>query len=312
MTRRVSIAWRIALKGAISAGLLAWLLLHTPLAEIRGVLSRLDPAAAIAGMVLTIATWCLSAFRLWLLAREFPLREVTRMTFVGMYYGTVLPGQVAGDVVKAYRLSAVQSSPGLAAAATFVDRVVAMIGLLVACAIAAPAVRELPSRLAIAIAIAATASVLGLALGTRHRIRSWFLDTSPGASAVPLGIAARFGSGLNRVLERPGRLAANFAVAMAFHGVCIAVQVILGTALGIELSVAAWCVTYAGVSLLTVLPVSIAGLGMREGGYVGLLGLFGIPAAQALSLSLLIFAYSVVGAIAGALVDLSDRSKSAR
>jgi uncharacterized membrane protein YbhN (UPF0104 family) len=234
------------------------------------------------------------------------------MTFIGMYYGTVLPGQVAGDVVKAYRLSAAQSAPGLAVAATLVDRVVAMAGLLVTCAIATPWVREVPPRVATAIALAAAASVAGLALGSHRRVRSLFLDASTAAAPVPRTLAARFGSGLERVLARRGRLAANFAVAMAYHAVCIAIQVILGSALGIELSVAAWSVTYAGVSLLTLLPVSIAGLGVREGGYVGLLGLFGIPPSQALSLSLLIFGYALVGALVGALVELSDRSSSSR
>ena len=309
---RVSIAWRFALKAAISAALLAWLLSHTPLAEIRGVLARLDPLPVAAGMALAVATWWLSAVRLWLLAREFPFGQVARMTFVGMYYGTVLPGQVAGDVVKAYRLSSVQTAPGLAAAATFVDRVVAMIGLLVTCAIAAPWVRQLPSRLAPAITTAAAACVLGLALASHRRVRSVFFEASSAATPGLRGLAARFGSGLNQVLERRGRLASNFAIAMGFHAVCVAIQVILGAALGIELPVAAWCVTYAGVSLLTLLPVSIAGLGMREGGYVGLLGLFGIPASQALSLSLLIFAYAIVGALAGMLVEISDRSNSAR
>ena len=309
---RVPVAWRIGLKAAISSGLLVWLLLHTPLAEIRDVLSRLDPRAALAGLALAFATWCLSALRLWLLAFEFPFGTMARMTFVGMYYGTVLPGQVAGDVVKAYRLSAGQSAPGRAAAATFVDRVVAMAGLLVTCAFAVPWVRELPARLGAAIAIAAALGVLGVALGSHPRVRSWLLDASPGERSAPRSLAARFGSGLHQVLEHRGRLASNFAVAMAYHAVCVAIHVVVGTALGIELSVAAWCVTYTGVSLLTLLPVSIAGVGLREGGYVGLLGLFGIPAAQALSLSLLIFAYALVGALAGAVLDFSDRPSSSR
>lgn len=312
MTIRFPLALRIGLKAAISAALLAALFLHTPLAQIGGVLSRLSPAAALAGLALAFATWGLSAFRLWLLAFGFPLGAVTRMTFVGMYYGTVLPGQVAGDVVKAYRLGAGASAPGLAAAATFVDRAVALAGLLVASAIAMPWVGELPSRLGTTVAVAAAASVLILVLGSHRRVRRLLLDAPPGGKSGPGRIAASFASGLRQVLERHGRLAANFAVAVAYHAVCVAIHVIVGSALGIELSFAAWCVTYAGVSLLTLLPVSIAGLGMREGGYVGLLGLFGIAPPQALSLSLLIFGYALVGALAGAVADFPGRSKSPR
>jgi glycosyltransferase 2 family protein len=66
---------------------------------------------------------------------------------------------------------------------------------------------------------------------------------------------------------------------------------------------------YAGVSLLVLLPITVAGLGLREGGYVGLLGLFGVGAADALSLSFVLFAYALCGAFVGFLVEMGGRSR---
>jgi len=53
------------------------------------------------------------------------------------------------------------------------------------------------------------------------------------------------------------------------------------------------------------LPISIAGIGLREGGYVGLLAIFGIAATPALSLSLSLFAYTLVGALLGWIAELT-------
>jgi hypothetical protein len=110
--------WRFLLKGAVSSALIAWLLSRTPVAAIGASLSSLNFYSLIGALVLTLAAWWLSALRLWFLAPELRLRDVVRMTFVALYYGMVLPGQIAGDVIKAYGLSHGQSAPGQAAAIT--------------------------------------------------------------------------------------------------------------------------------------------------------------------------------------------------
>jgi len=105
-------------------------------------------------------------------------------------------------------------------------------------------------------------------------------------------------------LRHPRRLVLCFLAALGFHGLNVAIHVVLGRAFGIDLSVAAWCLVYAGIALLLLLPVSIAGLGVREGGYVGLLAVFDVPANQALSFSLVFFAFTLLGALLGWIAEL--------
>ena len=118
-------------------------------------------------------------------------------------------------------------------------------------------------------------------------------------------LPARLANGLDRVLQRRRALAANVAAALAFHVLCIAVHACLGPALGISLPFAHWAVVYACVSVLLLLPVSVAGLGLREGGYMGLLGLFGVASEPALSLSLVLFGFLLLGASAGLITELA-------
>ena len=51
---------------------------------------------------------------------------------------------------------------------------------------------------------------------------------------------------------------------------------------------------------------------MREGAYVGLLGLHGVPLENAVALSLAMFGITLLGVVAGALVELSYATQARR
>jgi uncharacterized protein (TIRG00374 family) len=254
--------------------------------------------------------------RLWCVAPEFRLAELTRMTFIGLYYGTVLPGQVAGDVVKAYRLSHNQSFPGHAAAATLVDRGVAMLALFALGAVAASADDAIPAALRVLLVCATVSLAIAgwmlsltsvrdrlVTLGRMESRRQWI--------ARGLILLERIAHALHDALRRPGRIAACLALALVFHALCVGIHVLLGHALGITVGIRAWCFVYAGVSVLVLLPLSIAGIGLREGGYVGLLALFSVGREGALALSLTFLGYALLGALIGFIVELMANARGA-
>jgi glycosyltransferase 2 family protein len=300
----------LALKLAVSAGLITWLLWRTPLPDIGATLRSLEPFSALVALVLTLVAWWLSAVRLWCIAPQFRLRDVVQMTFVALYYGTVLPGQVAGDVIKAHRLSKRQAEPGQAVATTLVDRVVATFALFFLGACAAPWVEQAPGKITLLFVLAAIVLFLGTALLARSSAYAFLTRwIEPRRSARLLALLGRFIDALHRVLQHPLRLLVCFLLALVFHGLCTAIQIGLAHAIGFELPVAVWFLVYAGVALLLLLPISFAGVGLREGGYVGLLGVFGIAPPQALALSLMLFAYTLFGALLGWVAELADQGK---
>ena len=300
---------RVALKLAISCALIAWLVLRIPLTGVAAQLRSLDGMSLALGALLSIAAWWLSALRLHVLAPEMRLADVVRMTFIGLYYGTVLPGQVAGDVMKAYRLSPSQSAPGRAMAATLVDRVIATFALFLIGACATAWVPQAPRALAWGLMFATAAILAGILLFAHPAIHALLLRRSGSAEVGGVrGLPARLASGMQSVMQWPSRLLKNFLIALIFHALCIAIHLVLARSLHIDLPIAVWVLIYAGVAVLLLLPISLAGLGIREGGYVGLLGLFGIAADRALSLSLIFFAYTLLGAALGWIAELSYRS----
>jgi uncharacterized protein (TIRG00374 family) len=278
--------------------------------EIAATLGSLKPVSAFGALVLTLVAWWLSALRLWCIAPQFRLRAVVQMTFVALFYGTVLPGQVAGDVMKAHRLRKTQAEPGQAVATTLVDRVVATFALFILGACATTLVREAPIELTLLFAAAAMVLFVGTTILAQARAHAfmmrWMRSDQPGGLVVLLG---RFVDAMHRILQHPRRLLACLLLALVFHGLCTAIQIELAHAIGFELPAAVWLLVYSGVALLLLLPISVAGLGLREGGYVGLLGIFGVPASQALALSLMLFAYTLLGALLGWVADVIEQDE---
>lgn len=83
-----------------------------------------------------------------------------------------------------------------------------------------------------------------------------------------------FAIAMHDCLRRPMRMLLAFVLALAFHAMCVLIQMLLAAELGIRLGRIDWIAIYAGVSPITIVPFSIAGIRLREGGYVGLLYLF--------------------------------------
>jgi uncharacterized protein (TIRG00374 family) len=303
---------RLWLKLAISSGLLIWLFAHTPLSVLAQNLNRLSAITLLSAAALSVMAWWLSALRLWCVAPEFRLAELTRMTFIGLYYGTVLPGQVAGDMVKAYRLSHTQRFPGHAAAATLVDRGVAMLALFALGAVAAYADDAIPVALRVLLVCATISLAIAGWLLSLTSVRDRLVAFSRIESrhqwiARGLILLERIAHALHDALRRPGRIAACLALALVFHALCVGIHVLLGHALGITVGIRAWCFVYAGVSVLMLLPLSIAGLGLREGGYVGLLAIFNISREAALALSLAFFGFALFGALIGFVMEITAK-----
>jgi uncharacterized protein (TIRG00374 family) len=77
------------------------------------------------------------------------------------------------------------------------------------------------------------------------------------------------------------------SLSFLFHFFQLALQVVVAHALGLEVSVWYLTVCIPLINIMSGLPVSFGGLGVREGGYVMFLGLAGIDGEQALAFGLL-------------------------
>ena len=101
----------------------------------------------------------------------------------------------------------------------------------------------------------------------------------------------------------PATLARIVVLSMAAQIPGALVFVVLGRGLGLDVSLPAMAWVRSVVVLFTVLPISIGGLGVREGVLVLVLGSYGVASSDALALSILVFAATILapGLVGGAL-----------
>jgi uncharacterized membrane protein YbhN (UPF0104 family) len=86
----------------------------------------------------------------------------------------------------------------------------------------------------------------------------------------------------------------------------------IGRALGIPLGVAAYFVIVPAVMLFAALPITMNGLGIRELGFVGLLGAQGVPSDSATVFALLAFVGTLGFAVAGGIIFLAGGGSPTR
>lgn len=102
------------------------------------------------------------------------------------------------------------------------------------------------------------------------------------------------------VAREPRRLLAAIALGLAVQAAYVVAWIVLARTLDLPLPLTSFLITVPLVSLSTMAPITLSGVGVREGAWILLLKPYGVPAADALALSLIYFGcWMVVAGIGG-------------
>lgn len=280
---------------------------------------RWDARAAVGvamAVALVAAAQLLSAVR-WrlVLGTEAapPFAYLVRLYWVGLFFSLFLPTSVGGDAVRAVAVSRASPRPGWAVSSVVLERVLglaAMFALLAAGALASPAVFRAAAggaRLSVrpGAGVLAACAAAGLALG----IVAWRWGRR---SALGRRVLRGAGEWWRGMASRPGELAAALGVSVLVQGAYVAAWVQLAAALRLPVPAAEFLVFVPFVSIAAMLPLTVSGIGLREGAWVLLLAGHGVAAADAVAYSLLYFAaYLAVGAAGGVVFALRGMAPAA-
>lgn len=105
----------------------------------------------------------------------------------------------------------------------------------------------------------------------------------------------------------PRLLAETASLSVFFHLGQVGSVMLVGAAVGLDVPWAYYFVFHPLVSIFSALPISFAGLGIREVGYVYLLSeMTGVPRDTAVAFSVLWLGVLLISTLAGALVFLAS------
>lgn len=294
------------LKAGLSLALLAFLLTRVDLratvdafrgAEARYLLAAL--ALYLAGVPLRAYRWqgLLSALRV-----SVPLRRLTSLYFVGTFFNNLLPTGVGGDVVRAYELSRDGAGAAAAASTVLADRAT---GLLVLLAMALVSTvfgyRLISTNLVLVIAAVSLGSFAGVAvllwddLWRRVGQRLPWLRQLLGRKGI-----ADFYRFLQTCRGKP--IIRALLISLIFNVVLIAINDLIALSMGVKISLWYFLLFVPLISFSLVLPVSVSGLGVREGAYVLLFGQAGVAAPLALAMSLAFYVLNVATGLVGGVI----------
>jgi uncharacterized membrane protein YbhN (UPF0104 family) len=274
-----------------------------------------------AACVLFGASFVVVARRFLVLLRavglEARLAPIVRAYVIANFLTIVLPSAVFSDV---YRIADARRDTGSGAevlAMVALERVLglaALGGLVLAAAPFVPPSETTQANLPLLLAL--SGGLVAVSLGALHPRTNALLRR---ALAPVARLSPRLGSAADRGLAALARIATRRAVML--HGLLLSVLALLIQVTAIALlarpldTSVAWnwyAVICPLVMLVTLVPISIGGAGVREWLFVELFGAVGMRAEVALSLSLSVFAVVLAWGFFGLLLFASGRRHPSR
>jgi uncharacterized membrane protein YbhN (UPF0104 family) len=292
---------------AVSAALLWLVSRYVDVAAVLSRLSELSPGWVVLGLAVTVLQvgvlawrWRYTAARLGV---DLPLGRALGEYYLSILLNQVLPGGVAGDVARAWRHARTDAPAGPAALAVILERASAQVVMTTA-AVASLLVLPWASgvlRMTAAVALGVvSAFVLGLVV---RRPES--------ASA-----AGRFWADTRRALFAPDVFATQLASALLVVASYIVVFLVAARAVGTETPLATMLPLVAPVLMTMLIPVTVAGWGIREAAAAALWGLAGLTPADGAAISvtygLLVLASSAPGLLVLTRTVIGGRGRKAR
>lgn len=303
----------ILFKAAVSFAILAFIFTRIDLSQIATRLQYLSlPFIIFALLFYTGCQW-LSCLRWQVVLRSagyhIPIRYLLSSYFAGMFVSIFLPSSVGGDVYRVYRITKVIDAPETAFASVFLERFTGLAAVFALALVGIPPALKIIGSWDIILLFLICA---GIIWGGFLLIASpWLLNLSrPWLKKIRLGgLCDR----LDKVqliviqyLKHRQSLGLAIAISFVIQLSIIFYQYLLAQQLKIPISYLELLVFTPISIVVTLMPISLGGLGIQEGLWAYLFTRIGLTAEQAVLLSLTFTILGWVLALPGAIILLLD------
>jgi uncharacterized protein (TIRG00374 family) len=294
-------ALSLLIKAAVSGLLLYFAIRAVNIASVTDRLSQINFRWVGIGLVVLLAQLFVLAVR-WRqvvlrCGADLPLPQSVRLNLIAAFFNQTLPSSVGGDAVRMWLL-AKQANWRAAAYSVFLDRVIGVVALASLVVVCLPwtlaLVRDPVGRTALLLIglgfIVAGAVFVGLAWQRLKFLQRWSLTRHLAAVATVAAL----------ILRSPRVALTIFGLSIAIHLMSATAAWCAARAVGVDMSFLYCVFLVLPVIMVTVVPISIAGWGVREGAMVAAFAYAGLPQSDGLIVSLLFGAgFLVIGIIGG-------------
>ncbi len=276
----------------VSVALLVLLARYLDFGEVMTRLGELSGPWVVLGLGMTVVQvvalawrWRFTAARLGI---DLPMRRALAEYYLGIFLNQVLPGGVTGDVSRAWRHASTPAPTGQAVRAVILERLSSQVVMTMVAIVSL-----------LALPVLSTGSRLA-ALGVAFAV-VWFLLRSSGRRSGEGSLAGRLWADTHRALLAREALVFQMVTAGLVVASYIAVYLVSARAIGVDTPFLRLLPLVAPVLMTMLIPVTVAGWGVREGAAAGLWGVAGLTPEDGVAISiaygLLVLVSSAPGAI---------------
>lgn len=301
--------WGTCLRFLVCVAILWFIISRVDLAEVFQLLTVVSFRAFFLAFLIYLIAHLLFFLRwnkiLQALRVNTSLRRLLSLQFVGLFLNLFLPTSAGGDVVKAYYVSRDTSKTATAFLSVFLDRYIGLFAIITSATAVTFAVRLSINGVAVyhwVLLIFAAAILLSVLLSTDFaRSLNRFLGTR---FRFIQNIIALVNESSKAILKNPKVMIWTFLLSLGFLLLVVAINYIFIISIGESIELKNLFVFIPLIALAASLPISISGIGLREGAYIYLFSTVGFTAEESLSLALLNFVLLLLIGLPGALFYL--------
>jgi uncharacterized protein (TIRG00374 family) len=277
---------------------------------------NLNVALLVAAFAAYVANVLVISMRWWLLLRVVDIRlsawEAVRLSFLGMYFSTVVPGTVSGDLVKAYY--AAKHTPAKAAAlvSVFMDRAMGLteltlmasvvLAVVFAAGLAPLETLHLPAvLLAVMVVLLVAGFTFLFSPSVRHALR---LDRLYGR----LPLSGHLAVARKAVLQYRGnvrRLIEAIGITLIGQTLWICSMILVGRSLSLATPWTTYFLYVPVIFAIASVPLTPGGLGVVEKFFVVFFTSHAVSASEVVALALLVRLMPMFWAVPGAVVAVT-------
>lgn len=302
----------VVLKVALSFALFAYVVAKVSPGNVWATIRPADPRLLLAAAALFLFSSLVGS---WLWGRllraqgvPIPYRKVAAYYFVGLFFNNFLPSNVGGDIARITDASKYSDRVSPVFSATLMDRLIGVVAIgflaVVASLVALPTVHFVGIYVVLfTVFFGGLAAFLSIFSRRVLTAFEWpFRAIGAHSLADALG---RLLDDLHGFRSKGGTLVAVFLASTVVQVSRILVHYLVGLSLGVRIAAGYYFVFVPVLAALVSLPISLNGLGIREGAAVVLFQMAGLTREQSFTIPFLTYIVSVVISLLGGLIFLS-------
>lgn len=297
------------LKLALTVILLSWFLLRSDIKSIIGSLSLLSLKVVILWATIDTIAMFVNTYKWFLLLKKYPYFKLLKLNLISQYYSLILPGQLAGEIVKGYLLENGKKNTSKIVSSIAIDKLTGFVGLFI---VSLVGVIFSDTMLAgnfkwfFSFGIAISLFLLfSFKIEAFYSCIIRFLNLILKGSLAHVGF--KFLTTWHIYSEDTRTMLLSIFMGTLYQLLSVLSVTILTNGLNINISIIDWLWIMGILSLALFIPLTIAGIGIRDGTLIGILVWMGRTREEALALSFAMLGFKIIYAMVGGLLIFTLR-----